>query len=409
MNTYPDFIRGRFQGISLSRDGRLTLAPKIETVFSSDQPVVWAWRKPPDGGLYVAPDTAGRVFRSTARARARCCGRAEQPEIFALAMDSARRALRRHFAGRQGLPHRKRARPPNISRRRPSTSGRWPRRRMARSTWARATRARFIAWKRPARASCITTPGSRTSPGWRWTARAGCWRAREPNGILYRITGQGQSVRAVRRQPAGDSRHRAGRGRHRLRRRAGWFAGQARAERHASEPGGGCTTTVTTSPTTITVEAQNAQPGARDQAAAGARQAAAPAATPQVTTQFTPVVDMAGVEKSAVYKINPGQHGRDALEFQGRERLRPAGAGKPDSFLHRRQRAHLRPLAGPQGHAGGANQRGGSDTPAARRAFGAGRYRQHGPHLPAGRAPRRDAAVTNRRCTMPAPPRNGAA
>ena len=42
MDSYADFIRGQFDGISLSREGRLTLGPKIDTVFTSDQPVIWA-------------------------------------------------------------------------------------------------------------------------------------------------------------------------------------------------------------------------------------------------------------------------------------------------------------------------------------------------------------------------------
>ena len=46
--TAADFVRGRFDGISLSRDGRLTLGPKIDTLFTSDQAVIWsvaeAWR-----------------------------------------------------------------------------------------------------------------------------------------------------------------------------------------------------------------------------------------------------------------------------------------------------------------------------------------------------------------------------
>ena len=40
MTSYQDFIRGQFQGVSLSRDGRLTLAPKVDTLFSSGQAVV---------------------------------------------------------------------------------------------------------------------------------------------------------------------------------------------------------------------------------------------------------------------------------------------------------------------------------------------------------------------------------
>ncbi len=42
MNTYQDFLKGRFQGLSLDRDGRLTVAPKLETVFSSGQPTIWS-------------------------------------------------------------------------------------------------------------------------------------------------------------------------------------------------------------------------------------------------------------------------------------------------------------------------------------------------------------------------------
>ena len=64
--------------------------------------------------------------------------------------------------------------------------------------------------------------------------------------------------------------------------------------------------TVTAAPTSITVEAQ-AGPGSEikppGDAKTQAQQQAAP--VPQVTTQFTPAFDMTGVEKSAVYRINP--------------------------------------------------------------------------------------------------------
>src|SRR6185437_12928899 len=55
---------------------------------------------------------------------------------------------------------------------------------------------------------------------------------------------------------------------------------------------------------TITVEAQ-AGPGGeiKPPAAQQAQPAAAP--TPQVSTQFSPVMDVSGVEKSALYRINP--------------------------------------------------------------------------------------------------------
>ena len=63
MNSYQDFVRGRFDGISLSREGRLSLAPKVETVFTSDQPVIWAVAQGPDKTLYAATGHRGRVYR----------------------------------------------------------------------------------------------------------------------------------------------------------------------------------------------------------------------------------------------------------------------------------------------------------------------------------------------------------
>src|SRR5229473_6636434 len=54
MNSYNDFIKGKFKGLSLSREGRLSLAPKVDTVFSSDQPVIWSVAQTSDGTLYAA-------------------------------------------------------------------------------------------------------------------------------------------------------------------------------------------------------------------------------------------------------------------------------------------------------------------------------------------------------------------
>src|SRR5271165_3701801 len=62
---------------------------------------------------------------------------------------------------------------------------------------------------------------------------------------------------------------------------------------------------VATSTTTITVEAQ-ANPGAEIKPGDPKQPPQpVPAAAPQVNTQFSPVVDTSGVEKSAVYRINP--------------------------------------------------------------------------------------------------------
>jgi hypothetical protein len=88
MNTYQDFLKGRFQNVSLTRDGRLRLAPALETLFSSDQPAVWSLAAAPDGSVYAGTGHRGRVFRIDPKGASSIVFAAEQPEIFALAVDS---------------------------------------------------------------------------------------------------------------------------------------------------------------------------------------------------------------------------------------------------------------------------------------------------------------------------------
>ena len=88
MNTYQDFLKGRFQGISLDRDGRLTLAPKLETLFTSGQPTVWTIARGPDGSIYAGTGHRGRVYQITPSGANNLIWTSDQPEIFAVAVDS---------------------------------------------------------------------------------------------------------------------------------------------------------------------------------------------------------------------------------------------------------------------------------------------------------------------------------
>jgi len=89
MNTYQDFLKGRFQGLSLDRDGRLTVAPKLEAVFSSGQPTIWSIARAPDGSIYAGTGHRGRVYQITASGASTLVWTADQPEVFAVTVDSA--------------------------------------------------------------------------------------------------------------------------------------------------------------------------------------------------------------------------------------------------------------------------------------------------------------------------------
>ncbi len=88
MNGYQDFLRGRLNGLSLTRDGRLVLGPKIETVFSSDQPEIWSVAQGSDGSLYLGTGHRGRLYKIDPSGKSTLLWTADQSEIFAVAIDA---------------------------------------------------------------------------------------------------------------------------------------------------------------------------------------------------------------------------------------------------------------------------------------------------------------------------------
>ncbi len=87
-NTYSDFLKGRFLGVSLTRDGRLTLAPRLETAAETGEAGVWSLAAAPDGAVYFSTGHRGRVYRWKAGEKPALLWSAPQPEVFALALDT---------------------------------------------------------------------------------------------------------------------------------------------------------------------------------------------------------------------------------------------------------------------------------------------------------------------------------
>ncbi len=89
MTSFADFVKGKFDGVSLGRDGRLSLAPKLDTLFTSEQPVIWSVAAGPDGALYAATGHRGRIFRIEQNGTSKLLWTADRPEIFAITVDKA--------------------------------------------------------------------------------------------------------------------------------------------------------------------------------------------------------------------------------------------------------------------------------------------------------------------------------
>jgi outer membrane protein assembly factor BamB len=88
MTGYQDFLRGRISGLSLSRDGRLTLGSKLDTLFDSGQPEIWSVAQAPDGSLYLGTGHRGRLYKLDAAGKSSLVWTSDQSEIFAVAVDS---------------------------------------------------------------------------------------------------------------------------------------------------------------------------------------------------------------------------------------------------------------------------------------------------------------------------------
>jgi hypothetical protein len=301
MTSYSDFIRGRFNGVSLSRDGRLSLAPKVDPVFTSDQPVIWTVAEASDGTLYAGSGHRGRVYRIDPAGKSSLLFAAGQPEIFAIAVDrsgavyagtSPDGAVYRIENGKASeyfAPH-------------------------SRYIWSLAVgpdgalyvgtgdQGKIFRVEGEGKGELYYDTGQSHITGLAVDSQGRLLAGAAPNGILYRISATDKAfvlydsnlpeIRAIVPMPDGTVYAAA---------LGGSVAKRAQAATQAALGGaGGAVPMVTTS---ITVEAQAAEikpPEPRQQAQSTAATAAAPPppAAPAI-------VDMSGVDKSAVYRINP--------------------------------------------------------------------------------------------------------
>ena len=83
---YKDFLPGKFENVTLDREGRLRLAPAIKTVLETEEAAIWALARGADGTLYVATGHQGKLLAVDRNGKAREIWKAPEIEIFALAL-----------------------------------------------------------------------------------------------------------------------------------------------------------------------------------------------------------------------------------------------------------------------------------------------------------------------------------
>ncbi len=302
VNSYQEFLKGKLQGLSLSRDGVLQLAPKSETLFTSDQAVIWSIVRAPQNRLYIATGHHGQVFTIDASGKSSLLWTAPEPEVFALAVD-----------------------PSGVLYAGTSPDGKIYRIERGNATEYFAPKSKYI-WSLAFDTAGVLYAGTGdegklfriTGPGagevWYDTAQTHVTAlafdsqrrllaGTDPNGLLYRITEKDKAfvlydstypeIRAI--SPAADgSLYIAVLG-------GAFSRKQAGAAGAASQVSSG--TMVTAPTTTITVEAANSQAGIDIKPKAEPVKPATPQQPTAVSTSS--LIDVSGVDKSALIRIHP--------------------------------------------------------------------------------------------------------
>lgn len=86
-DTYEAFSQGKWEGVSLSRDGELSLAPKLELVADLGELYVWSMASDAEGNLYAGTGNEGKVFRISSDGKVELIFDSPEVGIQSLAVD----------------------------------------------------------------------------------------------------------------------------------------------------------------------------------------------------------------------------------------------------------------------------------------------------------------------------------
>ncbi|HEY6345196.1 MAG TPA: hypothetical protein VIY49_27180 [Bryobacteraceae bacterium] len=300
MNGYGDFSRGQLSGLSLTREGKLILGPRVITLFDSGQAEIWSVAPAPDGSFYIGTGNRGQLYKLDAAGKSSLVWTSDQPEIFAVAVD--RKGV--VYAGTS--PDGKIYRIENGRASEYFSPG-------ARYIWALAVapdgtlaagtgdEGKIFRVTASGQGGVYYETGQTHITSLAYDAQGRLLAGSEPNGILYRVTGPGKAfalynanlpeIRSIVTAPDGTV-YAAAMGGGAARQRANTAAAAA------ATAGASATPTIAT---TITVTDQ--QSGLN----AAPKPEVKPSATaaPQAAIATASTVETAGVERSALYRIAP--------------------------------------------------------------------------------------------------------
>jgi len=86
VGSFDEFLQGTLTGLSLSKQGDLTLAPEARAVFNPEEPFALSLARDSRGDIYMGTGHQGKVFRVSPDQKSSLVYTAQEPDIFALAV-----------------------------------------------------------------------------------------------------------------------------------------------------------------------------------------------------------------------------------------------------------------------------------------------------------------------------------
>ncbi len=304
---FNDFLKGRLSGLSLSADG--ILQPGLTARFDAalNQPALWSLAAGPDGTIFAATGHAGKVFAVSPEGKSSVIWNAEQSEVFAICVDASG-TLYAGSSPNGGVYRIRNGHAEQI----------WHS--AAKYIWAiepaldgalyvaTGEHGRIYRIEKSGAANVYYETGQANITALALGSNGHLYAGSDPNGLIYEISAAGRGtilydstlpeIRALALDSAGDLYAAA--------------MGGAVATRTTSTAANGAASSapvVAGSPTVITVTASSNEsaPADNDQSAvrpaADQSRATASSTSASSSGSNTAVVEVSGVEKSAIYRM----------------------------------------------------------------------------------------------------------
>src|SRR5262249_49160489 len=86
MSARAELLKGEARGVSITDNGLLTLAPKLDQVFDTEQPYIWSAAADAAGNVYLGTGHDGRLFRVTPEGKGALLYKTAELDVTALAI-----------------------------------------------------------------------------------------------------------------------------------------------------------------------------------------------------------------------------------------------------------------------------------------------------------------------------------